>query len=65
MSADDEKKLLEDARKLPLEQRVDNKNWKVRSEALDHIQETCARAFSSEDSIFSEAGERWVKELTK
>ena len=53
---DDEKQVLEQARRLPLEERVDHKNWKVRSEALDHIKEQCTRARSSQDPIFAEAG---------
>ena len=55
--ADDEKTLLEQARKLPLEERVEHKNWKVRSEALEYIREECGRARSAEAPIFSEAGE--------
>jgi hypothetical protein len=56
--ADDEKQVLEAARRLPLEERVEHKNWKVRSEALDHIKEQCSRARSSQEEIFAEAGER-------
>jgi hypothetical protein len=54
--ADDEAKVLADAKKLGFEERVEHKNWKVRSEAFEDIRTACTRAFSSSDQIFSQAG---------
>lgn len=54
--ADDEAKLLAQAKSLPLEDRVSHKNWKVRSEAYEDIVAACDRAASFSDPIFREAG---------
>ena len=56
--ADEEAKILADAKKLPLADRVEHKNWKVRSEAYEDVRAACERAFSSSDPILDEAGER-------
>ena len=56
--ADDEAQILAAAKKLPLHERVEHKNWKVRSEAYDDVKASCGRAFSSSDPIIDEAGER-------
>jgi len=55
--ADEEAKILADARNLPLADRVEHKNWKVRSEAYDDIRAACDSAFSSSDPILDQAGE--------
>jgi hypothetical protein len=55
---EDEAKLLADAKKLPLEQRVEHSSWKVRSEAFDDIKEACSKAFSTGDPIFGKSGKR-------
>ena len=54
--ADDEQKILSDARRLTLPERVQHKNWKARSEAWDDIRGQCDRAFSSSDPILNDAG---------
>jgi cytoskeleton-associated protein 5 len=54
--ADDEAKLLADAKKLPLEERVSHPNWKVRSEAFEDIKTSCTKAFSTADPIFDQSG---------
>lgn len=55
--ADDEQKILLEARRLPLPDRVGHKNWRVRSEAWEDVRARCERAFSSSDPILDEAGE--------
>ena len=54
--ADDEAQVLAAAKKLPLYERVEHKNWKVRSEAYEDVRAGCERAFSSSDPILDEAG---------
>lgn len=56
--ADDEAAVLAGAKKLPLGEQLTHANWKVRSQALEGINEACGRAFSSEDPVFAEAGVR-------
>ena len=56
MSDQEEDKILADARKLPLSERVAHKSWKVRSEAYDSIASACDRALSEEDECFVECG---------
>ena len=55
--ADDEAQVLAAAKKLPLEDRVEHKNWKVRSEAYEDVRAGCTSAFSSSDPIIDAAGE--------
>lgn len=54
--AEDEAKVLADAKRLSLADRVEHKNWKVRSEAYEDLKARCDRAFSDSDPIFEEAG---------
>lgn len=56
--ADDESKVLAEAKKLPWGERVEHKNWKVRSEAFEDLQSAYGRAFNSSDPVFQETGER-------
>lgn len=56
--ADDEAQVLLAAKKLPLYERIEHKNWKVRSEAYDDVRAGCERAFSSSEPILDEAGKR-------
>ncbi len=56
--AEEEEKILADARKLPYIERVTHKNWKARSEAYEGMREACERALSNEDDCFTEFGER-------
>lgn len=56
--AEDEVQVLAAAKKLPLDERVEHKNWKVRSEAYEDIRGGCERAFSSSDPILGQSGER-------
>lgn len=55
--ADEEDRILADARKLPYAERVVHKNWKARSEAYEGMQAACERALSDEDECFAELGE--------
>jgi len=54
--ADDEVKVLSDAKHLPLSDRVAHKNWKVRSEAYEDIKSSCQKVFSNEDPILNQYG---------
>jgi len=53
----DEAQVLEQAKKLPLDEQLGHSSWKVRAQALATIQERVGRAFSCEDEIFAQAGE--------
>lgn len=54
----DEAQVLDAAKKLPLGEQLAHSSWKVRAQALATVQERVNRAFSCEDEIFEEAGER-------
>ena len=54
--ADDEVKVLSDARQLSFADRVAHKNWKVRCEAYEDINSYCQKAFSDEDPVLSQYG---------
>ena len=56
MAEDDESKLLEAAKKLPLNEQTTHKNWKVRSQAFDSIKQTCDRALGDQDTVLAEFG---------
>jgi cytoskeleton-associated protein 5 len=56
---EDEAQVLAAAKKLPLCERVEHKNWKVRSEAYEDVRAGCERAFSSSDPMLNEAGKRY------
>lgn len=58
MADDDENKVLEAAKKLPLGEQVAHKNWKVRSQAFDTVKQVCDRALGEEDPALAEFGER-------
>jgi len=54
--AEDEAKVLSDAKQLPLSERVAHKNWKVRSEVYDDIKHSCQKVFSDEDTVLNQYG---------
>lgn len=54
--ADDEAKVLAQAKALPMSERVAHKNWKVRSEAYDDISTACQRVFSDDDPVLGQYG---------
>lgn len=54
--AEEENRILADARKLPYAERVLHKNWKARSEAYEGIQAACERAITAKDECFAEFG---------
>ena len=56
MAEEDEGKVLEAAKKLPLGEQTQHKNWKVRSQAFEGIKQTCDRALGNEDPAISEFG---------
>lgn len=56
-NAKDDTKILEDARKLGMAQRIEHKLWKVRAEAYDDMKNTCQKILSSDDPALSEYGE--------
>ena len=58
MAEEDEQKLLEAAKKLPLSEQAQHKNWKVRSQAFESVKETCDSALGSDDPVLAELGEQ-------
>ena len=54
--ADDEVKVLSDAKQLSFADRVAHKNWKVRCEAYEDINSYCQKVFSDEDPVLSQYG---------
>ena len=58
--ADDEVKMLSDAKQLPLPERVAHKNWKVRSEAYDELKSSCQKVFTDDDPILNQYGARFA-----
>lgn len=54
--ADNEAAILAAAKKLPLEERLSHKTWKVRSELFEDMKSGCSKAFSSDDPILTQAG---------
>lgn len=57
--ADEDAKILADALKLPLAERAEHKNWKVRSALFESLRESFAKAFSEDDPILAESGAWW------
>jgi hypothetical protein len=55
--ADEEAKVLKEAKSLPLADRVEHKVWKVRSEAFEDICSACDKAFDGSDPVLDGAGE--------
>lgn len=55
--ADEDAKILAAALKLPMAERAEHKNWKVRSALFEDIREKCGQAFSPDDPVIAEAGE--------
>ena len=55
--ADDEVKVLADAKKLPMPERVAHANWKARSAAYDDIKQACSRVYEDSDPCLNEYGE--------
>jgi cytoskeleton-associated protein 5 len=54
--ADDEVKLLADAKKLPLADRVAHSNWKARSAVYEDIAAGCKAIFDDSDPKLAEYG---------
>lgn len=54
--ADDENKILADAKKLAMPERIAHANWKVRSAAYDDIKQTCSGVYDEADPVLSEYG---------
>lgn len=61
--AEDEAKVLLDAKQLTLSDRVAHKNWKVRSEVYDDIKHSCQKVFSDADTVLNQYGSLFVKGL--
>ncbi|GMH42322.1 hypothetical protein BSKO_10241 [Bryopsis sp. KO-2023] len=59
----DDSKLLEDAKKLPMSQRVEHKNWKVRVAAYEDIKSTCSKVMGDDDPVLSEYGRLLAKSV--
>ena len=55
--ADDEQKQLDDAKKLPIIERVKHANWKVRSAAFEDIRDKCDKVFDEDDPVLDEYGQ--------
>ena len=56
MAEEDEQKLLDAARQLPLGDRTAHKNWRVRVQAFDDIRASCERAMGPEDPALDGVG---------
>lgn len=54
--ADDQAKILEDAKKLPYEARVAHKSWFVKAAAFEDIGNECKKALDSNATIFHDTG---------
>jgi hypothetical protein len=54
--ADDEAKVLEQAKKLPLAERVAHANWKARSAAWEDIKKSCDSLFNDGDPVLDQYG---------
>lgn len=54
--ADAEVKLLADAKKLPLADRVAHTNWKARSAAYEDIKTGLSKVYEDSDPLLSECG---------
>ncbi|KAK9814323.1 hypothetical protein WJX72_004049 [[Myrmecia] bisecta] len=59
--ADEEVKVLAEAKNLPFPERVAHKNWKVRAEAYDDIKAGCQRVFNAEDPVLTQFAPLFVK----
>ena len=55
--AEDQEKILQDAKKLPYEARVAHKSWAVKAAAFEDIGADCKKALDPKDDIFHETGE--------
>ena len=54
--ADNEAAILAAAKKLPFDERLVHKTWKVRSELFEDVRTGCTKAFSSDDPILAKSG---------
>ena len=54
--ADDEVKILADAKKMPMAERVAHANWKARNAAYEDIKLACQRVYEESDPILTEYG---------
>lgn len=59
-SGDDEKRLLAEAAKMPMEDRVAHTSWKVRVAAYTDIQEACKSVYEESDPCLAQYGEGLV-----
>jgi hypothetical protein len=55
--SEEENKILEDAKKLPLAERVTHGNWKARSAAFEDIKKACDQLFNDGDAVLDQYGE--------
>lgn len=53
----DDDRELQEARKLPIGERTEHKNWKCRAEAFDDIRARLEQCFLTDDPVFYEVGE--------
>ena len=49
---------VEEARSLPLEDRIQHQNWKVRQDAYEELEGKYNKAIDSSDAIYSDTGFR-------
>ena len=54
--ADDEVKVLSDAKKLHMSERVAHANWKARAAAYEDIRVACSRVYEDSDPCLNEYG---------
>jgi cytoskeleton-associated protein 5 len=62
--ADDEVRLLAEAKKLPMSERVTHTNWKARNAAYEDIKQACQRVYEDTDPCLSEYGVCWQQPPT-
>ena len=56
--AEDDGRVLKEAEKLPISDRVTHSNWKARVAAFEHIAVECKRIYDEADPLLSEFGEQ-------
>lgn len=55
--SDDDNKIVEDSKKLPLPERVAHGHWKARSFAFEDIKKSCDQLFTDGDAVLDQYGE--------
>lgn len=63
--ADDEVKLLAEAKKWPYSERIAHGSWKVRAAAYDDIRAACAGIYDDTDPLLADLGKRFGQLLTR